>query len=261
MTAGLGPGGFTEQHVRDYFRHLADLLAFTIVIRRSGVGDPALRKEWVHDPETRQRFIEALDSGKGVLMVGPHLTGMEIMVATAARERPLAVLARKSPDAEYEAIKQRWYDRLGVEVIHRPSKESKFAGLSEMTAVVRALKGGRILALTPDLVQKPGTGVPVRFLGRTVELPAGPFFLAVRTGAPLMPSFFHREDGHYRLWSHPPIAVEEGPDREATIAAVAQRWTDHFDAFVREHPDMWHFWLDKRWERWLLEPEALSVER
>ena len=58
-----------------------------------------------------------------------------------------------------------------------------------MAAALRALRRNHVLAMTPDLVQRPGTGVPVTLFGRMVELPAGAFFLAVRTGAPLLPSF------------------------------------------------------------------------
>ncbi|HEU4754197.1 MAG TPA: lysophospholipid acyltransferase family protein, partial [Armatimonadota bacterium] len=123
----------------------------------------------------------------------------------------------------------------------------------EMTAALRALRKNRVLALTPDLLQKPGRGIPVRLFGRQAELPAGPFFLATRTGAPLLPSFFHREAGRYRLWTHEPLSAS-GEDHDAAMREMAQRWAALFEAFVREHPDMWQFWLDKRWSAWLTRP-------
>jgi KDO2-lipid IV(A) lauroyltransferase len=176
---------------------------------------------------------------------------MEIMVATAASEVSVAVLARMAPDPEYEALKQRWYSRLGVQVIHRPRRGEPFAALTEMTTALRVLRQNRVLAITPDLLQRPGSGVPVRLFGRTAELPAGPFFLAARTGAPLLPAFFHREGGRYLLWAHEPRFLETGGDRDTVIAAAARDWAELFEAFVREHPDMWNFWLDRRWARWL----------
>lgn len=251
MSAALGPDGFREESVRRYFRRLADHLAYSLIVFRGGVDTPAMRKEWVHDPASRDLFLQALSLGKGVVLVAPHLVGMEIMVATAAREAPVAVLARKAPDPEYEALKQRWYAALGVQVVHRPNRDTPFHALEEMTTALRVLRKNQVLAITPDLPQKPGTGVPVRLFGRTVELPAGPFFLAGRTGAPLLPAFFHREEDCYRLWAHEPIAMEAGRSRDELVAAAAQRWAELFEAFVREHPEMWQFWLDKRWEKWL----------
>jgi lauroyl/myristoyl acyltransferase len=253
MTAALGADGFTERDVESYFRRLADQIAFSAVMFRSGAQAPELQGQWALDPASEELYQTALSLGKGVLMAAPHLACSEVVVSGMARQIPVAVLARKSPDAEYEALKAEWYSKLGVEVIHRPRRDSELQGLAEMTALIRALRKNRVLALTPDLIRKPGTGVLVRLFERTVELPAGPFFLAVRTGAPLMPSFFHSEEGRYRLWSHPPIEVDLTADRDAAVAAAAQRWTDYFEAFVREHPDMWQFWLDKRWERWLAE--------
>ena len=38
----------------------------------------------------------------------------------------------------------------------------------------------------------------------------------------------------------------------AIIAGAAQAWASLFEAFVREHPEMWQFWLDKSWSRWLI---------
>lgn len=253
MRSALGPDGYRPEHVRAYFRHLADLLAYAAAVYRSGLPNAGLEKEWVHDPTSRESYEEAMRAGKGILMVCPHLIAHEIMAGSAAAVVPISVLVRKSPEPEYEALKQRWYAALGVEVVYRPPKGSDLQALGEVTAALRVLRKNRVLAITPDLIQRPGTGIPVRLFGRTAELPAGAFFLAARTGAPLMPTFFHKEDGRYRLWSHAALQPPAGADRDGAIAALAQQWATLFEGYVREHPDMWQFWLDKRWARWLHE--------
>lgn len=254
LLAALGRDSFREEQVTEYFRHLSDLFVFSAAVYRSGVHTGALAALWEHDPEGRRIFAEALVGGKGALMVCPHLIGHEIMAGTITREVPLTVLVRESPDADYEAIKQRWYTALGLEVVYRPRKGSQFQGLEEMTTALRVLRKNRVLAMTPDLVQRPGSGIPVRFFGRTVELPPGAFFLALRTGAPLLPCFFQVENGRYRLWTHAPLEPPNTGDRDADVAAIAQAWTDLFEAHLRRHPDMWQFWLDKRWAAWLDTP-------
>jgi lauroyl/myristoyl acyltransferase len=250
MAAALGPDGCRHSHVKEYFRHLADLLAFSVAVYRSGVHAAGLDGQWTGDPSWRH-YREALAGGKGALMVCPHLIGHEIMAGSVTREVPVTVLVRKAPEPEYERIKQRWYAALGVEVVYRPHKGSPLGELGDVTAALRALRKNRALALTPDLLQRPGGGIRVQLFGREAELPAGPFFLAVRTGAPLLPTFFHREEGRYRLWTHPPLTLDAGLERDAAVAEAAQRWTTLFEEFVRAHPDMWQFWLDKRWEKWL----------
>jgi lauroyl/myristoyl acyltransferase len=252
MAAALGPDGFRREDVRAYFRHVADLFVYSAAVYRSGVSDTALNGQWEYDPTSRQYYEEALELGKGVVMVSPHLVCHEIMAGVSAGTGlPVTALVRKAPDPDYEGIKQRWYAALGVEVVYRPPKGSPTQGLGEMTAALRVLRKNRVLAITPDLIQKPGSGIRVALFGREAELPAGAFFLSARTGAPILPSFFHHEAGRYRLWTHPPLRVDAGSDLNAGISEGAQQWAALFEAFVREHPDMWQFWLDKRWTRWL----------
>jgi lauroyl/myristoyl acyltransferase len=259
MRAALGPEAYRPQHARAYFARLADLVAFATVVYRTGIRDAGLEREVELDPAALEMYREALSGGKGALMVCPHLVGHEVMAGLAAAELPLTVLVRKSPDPGYEAIKQRWYASLGVEVAYRPPKGEAGEGLAEMASALRALRKGRVLALTPDLLQRPGKGIPVQLFGRTAHLPAGAFFLAVRMEAPLLPSFVHHEKGRYRLWSHPPLAIDRTLDRDAAIARAAQEWATLFEAFVREHPEMWQFWLDKRWSQWLVEGSGFRV--
>ena len=253
MDAGLGTHPERARHVREYVAHMADLIAFSAIVFRSGIASPLLDRFYTHDQEAHSRYLRLIDEGRGILMVCPHLVGHEIMAGTVTQVVPVTVLVRRSPDEEYEALKQRWYSSIGVEVAYRAQKGSQFQGLGDVTAAFRALRKNRVLAITPDLVQKAGTGVPVRFLERDLELPAGAFFLSARGGAPLVPSFFHVEVGRYRLWSHEPLSVDggDGEDRDAAIARLAQERATRFEAFVREQPDMWQFWLDKRWRRWL----------
>lgn len=263
MAAALGANGYEQRHVEAYFRHLADLIAFSLAVYRRGIQRAGLDPFLVHDPASLERYRKALAAGRGALMVCPHLIGHEIMAGSIGRELPLTVLVRPSPDPAYEALKRRWYAALGVEVVHRPGRDAPRGALAEMTAALRALRRNRVLALTPDLVQPPGKGVSVRLFGKPVELPAGPFFLAVRTGAPLLPSFFHEEGGRYRLWTHEPLPVPEsgGVDRREPVRELAQQWAARFEEFLRRHPDMWQFWLDKRWAAWLGAPLAEGATR
>jgi lauroyl/myristoyl acyltransferase len=48
-------------------------------------------------------------------------------------------------------------------------------------------------------------------------------------------------------------------DRDRDIAVAAQEWAGRFERFVRAHPDMWQFWLDKRWRRWLTAAAPLGA--
>ena len=188
-------------------------------------------------------------------MIGPHLIGHELVVGASTAELPVTVLVRRSSRPEYEALKAQWYAALGLEIVHRPQRGADDGGLGEMLTAVRTLRKNRVLALTPDLLRRPGTGVRVRLFGREADLPAGAFFLAVRAGAPLLSSFFWEENGRY--WARTdPLELAPTGDRARDVAAVAQEWATRFEQFVRAHPDMWLFWLDRRWRRWLMAAPA-----
>jgi len=259
MAAALGRDGFRAEHVTAYFDHLADLIVFSPAAFRWGIRAAGLGRYSGDLAAPTRPYHDALARGRGALMVSPHLIGHELAVGECTTELPVTVLVRRSSRPEYEAVKMRWYAALGLQVIHRPQRGTDDSGLGEMTTAVRVLRKNHVLALTPDLIRRPGTGVTVRLFGRPVDLPAGPFFLAVRTGAPLLSSFLWEEGGRYRGRTDGPIEIVPTGDRERDVAAVAQAWTTGFERFVREHPDMWLFWLDRRWRRWLLESSAAGA--
>lgn len=252
MQAALG-SDHRPECVDLYFQRLADLCAFSLVTWKEGVDSPVISRCCDVEEQAPVLYRKALAEGRGVVMTGPHLICHEMMAGVAAQRERVTVLVRESPYADYEAIKQRWYSQLGLQTVYRPRRGAPGEGLAEITTALRVLRAGQILAITPDLVRKPGTGVPVRLFGREVDLPAGAFFLSLRSGAPLIPSFFHYDYGEnrYLLPARQPLEAGAGLGREEAVRELGAAWAGEFESFVRAHPEMWQFWLDKRWAAWL----------
>ena len=150
-----------------------------------------------------------------------------------------------------------WYRATGMEIVYRPNGAG--SEMRELVAAVTALRANKILGITPDLLQDPGKGVQVTLFGRKAWLPPGPAYLASRTGASLVPSFFWNDGKRYRLSCEAPIEVRGSGDREAIVQEAMQEWSRLFEQFLRRHPDMWLFWLDKRWGRWIEAAHAPEV--
>lgn len=95
------------------------------------------------------------------------------------------------------------------------------------------LRRGRTLALPSDRDLK-GNGIPVTFFGEETTLPAGPFVLAKRAGAPVIPvaTYFRPGRGHHFIVRP---ALEPGP-----VEAMAQALATQFEAFIRAQPTQWH---------------------
>ena len=125
---------------------------------------------------------------------------------------------------------------------YRPqSRGGTTAAMREMAAAVGALRRNRVLALTPDLLQQPGRGVPVTLWGRTAWLPAGAAVLAGRTGAVLLPSGHRAGRGRLPAGRGAPLPVGDVRRDEGEVARVMQAWADSFDRFLHRHPEMWLF--------------------
>lgn len=251
MRAALGddlPAGAVDR----FFLRMADMLVFSMAAWREGIGGRSLVSAYMVDPAAESIYRRSLEAGRGVVMAGPHFFCSELMAGVAARSVPVTVLVRQSPDAAYEAIKQKWYRQLGLRTVYRPRRGAPGEGLAEITSALRVLREGSVLAITPDLVRAPGTGLPVTLFGRRVELPAGAFFLSRRAGAPLLPArlLYEEKGGRYVLESGE--ALEAGStDRDEAVRELAAAWAEQFESTLRRQPEMWQFWLDKRWAAWL----------
>lgn len=254
VTAALGRPPTPAETAR-FFQSLADFHAYAALIMRAGLRGASIEGLEPPGDEAEDVLRQALEGGKGALLVFPHLTGYELGLGTLSEAFPVTVLARAAPDPAYQAEKEAWYRALGLTITWRARRGAK--SLGEVTRFLRVLRDNRILAITPDLLSARGSGVPVRLFGREAELPAGPFFLAYRTGAPLLPAFLHYSERRCHVRVLPAIPVPEG-DRDPVVASLGQEWATRFEAWVSERPDTWQFWLDKRWSRWLLDESRES---
>ncbi len=207
--------------------------------------------ERVELDESVAKLHAAAAGGRGVVIMGPHIAGYLIHLARLNGEIPLTVFLRHSRDERKRAAQQRWYRSSGVSWI----SESAAAGgaLGRLGSMSKAVAGGGALYITPDLPRKRGDGLPVRFFGREIYLPAGPGMLAVRTGAPLLMLLARPSGAGVRLYVRGPFeAPPRARGRAARQAAIGQRlqwFATCFEEFLTAHPQLWYLWGDKRWTR------------
>ena len=76
--------------------------------------------------------------------------------------------------------------------------------------------------------------------------------MSLRTGAPVVPTWWYWKDGVYHIRYSEPIEVLRGGGLRAKARVAMQQWGADVDAFLREHPEMWWNWLDKRWTNIIL---------
>src|SRR5262249_47030905 len=161
-----------------YFRLLGDWLAKSMVTYHRGFADSGF-VDCIQFDHTISRLDEALAKGRGAVLVSAHAFCHELGAAVINRRHPVVALVRESKNPVHNAIKSRWYEATGLEVVTRPRKGSM---LADVMSYIHVLRSGKVLAVTPDLPAMDGSGVPVRVLGHRVALNPGMAALALWSG-------------------------------------------------------------------------------
>lgn len=118
--------------------------------------------------------------------------------------------------------------------------------------MVDALRGGEIAALVADR-DLAADGVPVAMFGHPVTLPAGPAWLAVTTGRPLVIARSLRT-GRDRFAARTRVldtAERDGEGRRQRIERITADMARAFEEAIAEAPEQWFaifqpFWTDQR---------------
>jgi KDO2-lipid IV(A) lauroyltransferase len=111
--------------------------------------------------------------------------------------------------------------------------------------IVAAVRRTDIIALLCDR-DIHGTGAEVTFFGERTTLPSGPAVMALRTGAPMLPTaVYDRGRSHHGLILPPVPAERRGTFRE-DVARLTQALAERLEELIRRAPDQWHL-LQPNW--------------
>lgn len=183
---------------------------------------------------------ESLARGVGPMLVLPHLGSWEWCAYWLTRVRKIpvtAVVERLEPPALFD-----WFvgfrERIGMEIVP--------LGPDAGRSIVKAIKQAHVIALLCDR-DIGGGGSEVTFFGETTTLPSGPAVLALRTGAPLIPTGVYDEGGgRHHAVIRPPIPVERRGSFRDDVARITQAMAGELEGLIRRRPDQWHL-LQPNW--------------
>lgn len=182
--------------------------------------------------EARALFDQALSEGRGLVIVAPHLGGMELSGAyLAASGLTVTSVAEDTPVPEFEAL-QRYRSSAGVRLL--PQRRAAVAAF-------RALERGEVVAVVADRLILGGSAT-VDFCGGRRLMPTGPAALALKAGAPIIVACMACEENGDRytgLCQRVPLEGRDAVDVTRAIAAV-------FSEIIARHPDQW-FVFQPQW--------------
>jgi len=183
-----------------------------------------------------EHLREALNKGRGVILMTAHLANWEI-VAAALRHHGYPFNAIYTPQR----------NTAGIEDIFREQRE-KVSGMglvpsegAAMKEAFRVLKRGEILAVLQDLDAR-ADGVTSRFLGLPASCHIGAIKLSKHYNCPIVPGRTVRDEkGKYIALFYSPITFDEDMEKSLYLC------NNILESWVSEHPDQW-MWILDRWE-------------
>jgi KDO2-lipid IV(A) lauroyltransferase len=229
-------GAALRKKVRETFESYARY--YEESFRLPGTSAADLDAGFTH--EGYEHLDAALDAGNGAIMAMPHLGGWEWsgFWLTQVKGFPVtAVVERLDPPDLFD-----WFVGLrrsfGFEVVP--------LGPEAGTATARALKANHTLALLCDR-DLAGTGPDVEFFGERTTLPGGPATLALRTGAPILPTaiYFDGPSSRHAVVLPPLDTARQGRLRE-DVQRVTQALAHALETLIRRAPEQWHL-LQPNW--------------
>ncbi len=238
---GVSRGRWSKERVnvltRKTFQNYGQYLLDYMVMHRLR---PSNKDRWVEKEVGGDYMREALDAGKGVICITPHLGNWEIGgLLFSFRGGKLNVLTLDERDLDIRSFREEMRRRGGIKNLYiNPKDESPMAILD----AVKALRRNEIVAMLGDRVESQKTMV-FDFFGRKTVFPIGVAILAMATGAPVLPVFVVMERNRkYKGIIEPPIYFNPSSreDREAVIREGMERLIKKFEAYIEKYPDQWY---------------------
>jgi KDO2-lipid IV(A) lauroyltransferase len=185
---------------------------------------------------------EALARGNGAIFITPHLGNWELGgLAMADLGYRINVMTFREPDEKVNKLREQVRQERGIHFIYVNRHDTSPLAIIE---AVNALRRNEILAL---LGERDGSShtLTVDFFGRPTQIPVGAAYLALASGAPIIPVFIPLEGGRYATIMEEPIYVAgRHGAHEAAIREGTERVLRVFEKYIRLYPDQWYNFFD-----------------
>jgi len=177
-----------------------------------------------------EHIVTALERGRGILLVSPHLGGWEVATALPAKIVPVPTTAIVTDDWIAWAVAGLRIN-VGLGVLYDTDSMAKAANL---------LRGGQAVLVLGEYAKEGMRTYPVRLLDGIAEIAAGPATLARLCGSPIVPfTVLPVAPRRWRVEIEPQL---DPPPRNRGVEAekaLLQELVDRWTVTLRAHPEHW----------------------
>lgn len=218
-----------------YCRNWADVM---LMIRLRGAKLQAL----IGRRDSQRPLDEALARGNGAILISPHFGNWELGgLGLADLGYTLNILTFREPDEKVNELREKVRGERGIGIIYVDRDDTSPLAVIE---ALNALRRNEILCLLGDRDGSSNT-IDVEFFGRTTSFPVGAAYLALASGAPVIPVFVPLEGSRYATLMDEPIYFSGGHGRHAlAIRSGMEQVAAVFERYIRRYPDQWYNFYD-----------------
>jgi len=217
---------------RNFAKYLADFFRFEKLNR--GYIDKNIKLENLH------YFDQALEKGKGVVVLTAHLGNWElggVVLAQLGYPFWAVALSHKNKKVNDFFVAQR--ARKGVHVI---------AMGKAVRSCITEIRNNHMVALVGDrdFTEK---GIIIDFFGKPTHFPEGPAALSLMTGASIVPGFMLRNpDDSFTLRIEKPVEFKPSGDKAKDLSDLIKVYNKIVEDYIHKYPDQWYvfrrFWAE-----------------
>jgi Kdo2-lipid IVA lauroyltransferase/acyltransferase len=191
--------------------------------------------------EGLENYLNALERGKGVLVLTGHLGAWELSsFYHSLMGMPMGMVIRRLDNPLVDAFVNRIRCQHGNRVIH---KDDFARGL------IASMRAGETVGILMDTNMTPPQGVFVPFFGVPACTASGMARIAEKTGAAVVPGFllWEANERKYVLHFGAELPVIHTGDAEQDAVSNTAAFTAAIEGYVRQYPEQW-LWMHRRWK-------------
>jgi len=182
------------------------------------------------------QHFEAMQASGGAILLTAHMGSYDLGAHLFAETSGKRIVMIRAPEVDPQTHAFEEAHRVNALKIEFNVKATDLA-----LDLLHAIREGGIIAIQGDRVTPGISDLPATLFGKPTRLPAGPFALAMSTGAPIHPVFVVRKGRRlYRLVSRAPIRVAATRNRDEAFAAAVAEWTFELEDVIRS---WWYQWF------------------
>lgn len=191
---------------------------------------------------SQRALDEALAAGNGAILVSPHLGNWELGgLGLADLGYRLNVLTFREPDQKVNELREKVRSERGIGIIYVDRDDTSPLAIIE---AINALRRNEVLCLLGERDGSSNT-IQLDFFGKNTPFPTGAAYLALASGAPVIPVFVPLEGERYATLMEEPIYFKGGHGQHAqAIRSGMERLAAVFENYIRQYPDQWYNFFD-----------------